>query len=170
MVIPISGLLMRTVGRGYWKRNGSDGAFRHSPLTLKTILSSRGPPTSTLTSTNGKLLEVLIPALPIGARELGYPEFEIVGAKKDDRFEEIPDQPASCDRCLTRNLACLKDTSPETKTIGCIPCGKSRVRCSLNDAVVTRKRKAPEPENTSSGSSKRLKSNDGRRRSTRAKK
>ncbi|EEB91848.1 hypothetical protein MPER_09729, partial [Moniliophthora perniciosa FA553] len=26
------------------------------------------------------------------AREFGYPEFEIIGAKKDDRFEEIPDQ------------------------------------------------------------------------------
>ncbi|ESK82519.1 hypothetical protein Moror_14386 [Moniliophthora roreri MCA 2997] len=36
------------------------------------------------------------------ARECGYPEYEIIGAKKDDRFEEIPEQPEKSGWSLSR--------------------------------------------------------------------
>ncbi|ESK83589.1 hypothetical protein Moror_12063 [Moniliophthora roreri MCA 2997] len=76
----------------------------------------------------------------------------------------------SCGRCLARNLPCLKDTSPKTNIVRYIPCGKSRLGCSLNNTIIARKRKAPALGNAGSRSPKRLRSDDARRRSTRARK
>uniref|UniRef100_A0A0W0EV18 Uncharacterized protein n=1 Tax=Moniliophthora roreri TaxID=221103 RepID=A0A0W0EV18_MONRR len=64
-----------------------------TPYTDSYILLRSWPTHIYTALRNWQIARGFDPSTADWARECGYPEFEIVGAKKDDRFEEMPKQP-----------------------------------------------------------------------------